>query len=377
MACDARLDDWLTLEAIIETARTEMNDQFHGIPYLLIGDMNARHPLWDPWCQHPNTGGNRINSILLTQHDWHLLNNHLQTPTPTHYAKAPPYSTSIIDLALTNNINLFRKFEIDNANILLSDHRAICVSLTCRSHPLSIPLKHIWRTHDPNVPWDMFQAELIITLQPWRLQWEQLLSHHISVTQSDIDACWFHLRTIIINAATAIIGKKVIRFTSHHWFTINPNIPQLHRKYIRLRRAYDRHRIQHHIIPPHLLLRLRQARKEFDHAMRNAKQKCWEELIQQIDKDHHIMWTAWHRTTPSTFTSLPTFQSSPNIPPVTSPTENLNIMARHFESVSTLPDDPQFDRSMDNTVHQTMQNMQLPQQQVSLPFNMDDMKNGM
>lgn len=231
MSCDARSVDWLTLEATVETARGEMDDHFHDIPYLLIGDMNARHPLWDPWCRQPNTGGNHINSILLTQHDWHLLNNQLHVPTPTHYANAPPYSTSIIDHAVTNNTNFFHQMEIDNASTLLSDHRAIRISLICRSHPLSIPLRHVWRTHDTNVPWDMFQAELTITLQPWRSQWEHLLSHNISVTQQDIDACWTHLRTIITNAASATIGKKVIRSTSQHWFTINPSIPQLHRKY--------------------------------------------------------------------------------------------------------------------------------------------------
>ena len=267
-----------------------------------------------------------------------------------HFSTSPPHTTSIIDLAITNNVNLFHHFSVDTGNTLLSDHRAIIVSLTSRSHPTTIPLRYVWRTHDHDVPWILFQQQLTILLQTWRDRWEHMISHNQQVEQSDIDECWSQLHDIIKHAAHKTIKKKAIRHTSQHWFTIDPLIPSLHQTYIRLRRARDRMGPKSRTIPTHLNNRYRDARHKFNDAMRCAKQKCWEELVKQVDNNHRIIWTAWHKTTPSASTSLPTFKSNTHGPP-TSPIENLNILARHFQSVSTLPDDQAFNKSQDATVH--------------------------
>ena len=368
MSCHARVSDWMVLESVVESART-MLDATHDVPFLLIGDMNARHPLWDPSCQHhPNTSGTQLYNIVTTQPDWLLLNNQLPAAVPTHYANAPTFTKSVIDLAVTNNLHLFHHFAVDDASTLLSDHRAVCVSLKSRSRPLALPVRHVWRTHNKDVPWSIFQTELSSLLDPWREKWQCLLSHTSLTTQQLIDACWDDLRSIIIGTAQRVIGKKAIRSTSQHWFTLNPDMASLHRKYIQLRRARDRVRHKNRPIPPGLQRLYTRARYAFGSAMRTAKQQCWEELVQQVEKNHHIIWTAWHYLTPAFDKKLPTFASDTTNATPTSPVDNLNIMARHFQSVSTLPDDPLFNHSQDSDVANTVHSLQLPSQSVSLPF---------
>ena len=242
------------------------------------------------------------------------------------------------------------------------------VSLASRTQPTSIPTRYVWRTHDHDVPWILFQQELRELLHTWRQQWEPMLLHTASIAQSDIDICWAQLRDRITHAAHSTIRKKPVRHTSKHWFTINPAIPSLHRQYVQLRRTRDRVRSKGRAVPSQLLSRYRAARHEFCQAMRQAKQQCWEELVQQVDHNHQIIWTAWHRTTPSTSSTLPTFHTDPSTPPPTTTTENLNILARHFQSVSTLPNDPAFNQSQDTNVHNTINSIQTPSQPVALPF---------
>src|SRR6185437_3189344 len=96
-------------------------------------------------------------------------------------------------------------------------------------------------------------------------------------------------------------------------------------------------------------------------AKRAAEDKCWEELVQQVSRNHHVIWTAWHHTLPSSFHPLPTFTSpDPTAQPSQTPVDNLNIVAKHFQSVSTLPDDPAFNKSHDVIVQQTIQSLKLP-----------------
>jgi hypothetical protein len=371
MSSHATAADWINVKCAVDTARTGLTEAM-DIPFLLIGDMNARHPSWDPSCGHDintsNTNGRHLHDTITGDHDWHLLNNDLSVPTPTHHHTSPPFTATIIDLAITNNIGLFNHFHVDDGSTLYSDHRAIIVTVASRSHPTSLPTRYVWRTHDNDVPWMLFQLELTELLQTWRQRWEPMLSHTTPFTQQDADNCWTQLRDMIIHAAHTTIGKKAIRHTSKHWFTINPAIPGLYRTYIHLRRARDRIRGRNRPVPAHLSAQVRTARHTFREAMRTAKQKCWEELIEQVDRNHQIIWTAWHRTTPSTSTPLPTFQPTANTQPPTSPVANLNILAQHFQSVSTLPNDPAFNRSQDDAVHNTVTSAQLPPVHVELPF---------
>ena len=171
-----------------------------------------------------------------------------------------------------------------------------------------------------------------------------------------------------------VVGKKPVSPHHKHWFTIDPAIPTLHHNYIRLRRKQFKLRGKGKPVPDQLYRDYLQARHAFKEAMRAAKDKCWEELVEQVSHNHHVIWTAWHHTTPSTFHPLPAFTSSdPAAPPSQTAIGNLNIIGKHFESVSTLPDDPAFNKSEDQNVKSTLESLHLPSQPVSLPFTLDQL----
>jgi hypothetical protein len=105
--------------------------------------------------------------------------------------------------------------------------------------------------------------------------------------------------------------------------------------------------------------------------MREAKQACWQELVEQVCKDHKIVWTAWHRTVPTSSHALPSFKTADlaHDPPTCTPIENLNIMAAHIQNISTIPRDASFNNTEDNNVQQTIASLHLPSAPVSLPFS--------
>lgn len=84
MSNNAVADDWMKVKCAVDTATTALTDAL-DIPFLLIGDMNARHPSWDPTCDpdynNTSTNGRHLSSIIAREADWHLLNNELPAYT--------------------------------------------------------------------------------------------------------------------------------------------------------------------------------------------------------------------------------------------------------------------------------------------------------
>ena len=188
------------------------------------------------------------------------------------------------DLALCNDFNLVEHFDVLEPDILLSDHAPISVSLHTLSPPssaLTLPKRQIWNTTRDNIPWHLFQSHLSSFLTSWHHKWSPSLSHLTSFSQSDIDTCWSELRDMIITAAHYVIGKKTVSSSSKHWFTIDPSLLALHRTYIKQRRA--RTGRAHNLMPttPYMETQYRRARAAWRHAMRDAKDRCWHELVEQ------------------------------------------------------------------------------------------------
>ena len=135
-------------------------------------------------------------------------------------------------------------------------------------------------------------------------------------------------------------------------------MPSLLQHYNRLKRMRLAKKRDRQPITSQFMQQYSQARTSFRRAMREAKEKCWGELVEQVSHNHQIVWKAWHRTTPSTHHPLSTFTSSvPSDPPILTPTDNLNYAARYFQSVSTLPDNPAFNKSEDDNVKRTIESL--------------------
>jgi hypothetical protein len=188
--------------------------------------MNARHPMWDNnyTPHHSNSTGNRLNSFLSQDNDWHLLNFMMPNLTPTYFPRIPGIEPSVLDMGICNDYNLVESFNVVIDGILLSDHAPIVATLhsTQTSTP---PQRYIWNTSRTDIPWDIFQTYLTTMLQAWRDKWSPYLCHTITFTQHDINTCWDELRQYIIKAGKEVIGKKRVSPRHKHWFTIDPNIP--------------------------------------------------------------------------------------------------------------------------------------------------------
>ena len=212
--------------------------------------------------------------------------------------------------------------------------------------------RYIWNTSKQDIAWDIFQATLVLPLTGWRNKWTPSLTHTIPFTQHDINTCWMEFRGIILDTAMEVVGKKRVSIHHKHWYTIDPNIPSLHRTYIRLLRKVYEHETQQHAYSCTSTTSQLQAQHAFRDAMKSSQGlnvgKNW---YNKYHKDHHVIWTAWHRTIPSTQHPLPPFTSPI---PAASPVDNLNTLAQHFASISTLPDDPAFNKSQDDNVRHTI-----------------------
>ena len=387
ISCTASDTDWNTYIRFIKRTPRHVNPH-HTMPTIIIGDLNAKDPSWDPQHtqQHSNSAGASLSDFLSSHDgdDWHLLNITHQHggSQPTRFSSIPYVHPSVIDLALCNDINTVNTFEtLTSHHMLHSDHAPISITLDIiqpqqqQQQQQTLPTREVWNTSRENIPWDIFQALLSSTLQPWIQKWTPYLNHTITMTQQDIDTCWNELRDIITSIATRVIRKKAVSMHHKHWFTINPALPSLLRRYNQLKRIRDARRRDRIQISHELQQRYSQARTAFRVAVRDAKQECFSELVEQVSKDHRIIWKAWHRTIPSTRTPLPTFTSShPADQPPMDDTENLNHIARYFQSISTIPQDPSFNNTQDDTVKQTVESLHLPSIPVTLPFTQQQLQ---
>ena len=83
----------VTLKCYITWPWARKND----IPLLLLGDLNARHPIWDKNCKAPNKNGTILEDIM----SWH--NVQIQNDQNSTYVHKRGSST--IDLVLTSGIS--------------------------------------------------------------------------------------------------------------------------------------------------------------------------------------------------------------------------------------------------------------------------------
>lgn len=197
---------------------------------------------------------------------------------PTRISPRPNERDTVIDLALCNQFNLVQQFDVNDYDLLVSDHRPLHAQLhTTSAQPNAHPHRPIWRTSRANINWELFQSSLTQHLSLWKEKSSPYMAHDITFAQHSIDMCWYELRHAIIQVAMSVIGKKPVSGYHKHWFTIDPDIPSLHKKYVVLKQWYIYKKRDSPMLP--IIRRdYLHARQQFRTAMRNAKQACWHEL---------------------------------------------------------------------------------------------------
>ena len=92
-------------------------EKHNDILLLLLGDFNARHPIWDKNCKAPNKNG-KILEDLMSQHNFQI-QNMAQNSTYMHKGG---YGT--IDLVLTRGISNF-KCQTKEFDLMNTCHKGI------------------------------------------------------------------------------------------------------------------------------------------------------------------------------------------------------------------------------------------------------------
>ena len=108
--------------------------------------------------------------------DWHLLNLMMPVLVPTRISSRANERDTVIDLGISNDYNLVQMFDVNDHDMLHSDHipihaRLHTTSTTASTSASVTPQRWIWRTSRSDIPWDVFQSNLATLLAPWRDNW--------------------------------------------------------------------------------------------------------------------------------------------------------------------------------------------------------------
>jgi hypothetical protein len=291
-----------------------------GIPFLIGGDFNAKHSLWNNESIASNAMGDKLFNFV-THHNLPILNSiSQQYIEPTHYYSG---GSSVIDLAIVSDTEYFHSFKVlEHGLYCASDHTAIeCVlssSLSQADNQSTSFVHETWRcANTPDSIWkNNYQIILNDSLVTWfnrysnKYKNQQTKSiNYEQYTQEDINNLWEDLSNIILVTAAETVGRKLIKPNHKFWFN-TPHIRNLFIEQRSLRSKYLKlisRSMNRSVIPDHILCirdRYRSKRKEFLQAIRNEKREKWSELIEQlytttengVQKLHkQVQWSIWKR----------------------------------------------------------------------------------
>ena len=163
-------------------------NQLHA-PFMMLGDMNARSPIWDNSTDNTNEKG-LIFEQILTEHPISLLNNY----SPTHYHIQTDTYT-VIDLSMLSSDCLF-DFEYNVSDSLHnSDHYPIIIKLKTNENffPERPNLYNIKKANWP--------------------QFSLLTEMNVNINEiEDVDAAIDVIKDILLNAANESIPMKSTHF---------------------------------------------------------------------------------------------------------------------------------------------------------------------
>jgi len=348
-------------------------------PIIIIGDFNSRHKHWDT---SVNSLGPSVyhNLLLNNNHHFHspflLLNKHFSTsilPAPTR-----PASNSVIDLAFAspNSLPNISSFHVLSDCYLLSDHYPIQINFipvspsSVASVPRSPPHTR-WSIQYAN--WLSFTAYLDKHLPRWFNEYHQFkntIPSSMPHPQLFINTSWNKLRNIIVRGADLAVGTSTIKSTSKHWYTINPKLPMLHKRYRSIRTVYFRRKRQG-VATDALYNNYKIARNKYLQSVYHAKQLCWAELANSVDNKNKVVWSSWRKCNSIGPSPFPSFIHPATKLPPTSHQQSLDNFAYHLLSVSTI-DYSMFNTTMDNIVDTHLQSISTPPTYISpLPFSME------
>lgn len=303
------------------------------LPFFLVSDANAHHPYWGS--SSTSFSGSTLYNFIISK-SLSVLNSIFSFGTPTHS------DSSIIDLAITNNISFISSFSILPLESLSSDHCPIVISLSTLPSTTSSSVDH-GRWALESADWTCYRSCLSLYLKSWFSTYERRLSHiHLgSVPYDSIDShfalstlseAWSQLLSIIIQAAKCSVPKKHLRPFSKHWWS-RDGVQTAYREFSRARCQYRRRKYS-----DSCYLRYLNARRSWRRVVKEAKQADIDEIARHLcaDPSNKLLFSFLRSRDKPKNNPL----SSVTSPSGTIPSSNLeaiNNLAEYFCNLYTCP----------------------------------------
>ena len=169
-------------------------------PLILLGDFNARHPLWDQNTKKPNKNG-KLLADLIDRHNLTIKND--SKKTYTH-----PNGQSTIDLVLTRNIENVT-YNTTKLDLITTLHQGIEVTIK-QEKTLNIQSNIRFKTKDAN--WTLWKQSLSTML-------DEKFKSTSMLEVNDIDNTISLLTETITECATKNLGIVKESIHSKNWWT--------------------------------------------------------------------------------------------------------------------------------------------------------------
>ena len=315
-----------------------------GLPFMLVGDFNLRHPDWLDF----NGGGNPVPpqtlATYLSTSSLTVLNAVLM---PGQYTRPSDRDGStggsIIDLAITNAPHLVVSMDTDFSHSLDSDHYPVTMTMDLK--PQQLPSPEYSR---PRKQWSVrrhverWQRELPLALDAALAHWPQpvlaqpLPSDPLAATiaaQAAIDSAYSSLESTLLSSFELSVGTHQTNNKSKAWFAV-PGV----------RSAYDHmksaRRIWKHSRTPNSMKRRAAALAlaQWKDTVAKAKTVAWAAMCSSIQADPKstLRWTIFKRSRGSERSSLGSFPDGNGTAP-SHLGESLDNLCSHFVASSIPP----------------------------------------
>jgi hypothetical protein len=292
-------------------------------PFIIIGDMNAKHDNWNHVTQSNNIGDQLKQFIH--QYSLLLLNNEYCKYEPTMLL-----TQSTIDLAITIDDHIVGDMKVIT-NDMISDHYPIQITLASSTNitqPATIHQPHMkWDTHpkfkstkphemkaEMDLKWQPFTEQLNICLGPLQIEWKRkydqlihqhhiLLQHELQtpddtvINQNVINELWLQLSEIIKLTCKTTIGEKKVDNKYKHWFT-DPRIQTMLKQLRKSKRTYFKHRTNKN------KFQLFKTKQQWYELEAEVRKENFTKFCSTLNKNKKIHWNTWNRNKPTTFTPL-------------------------------------------------------------------------
>lgn len=287
----------------IESIRAVEKD-YPLTPYLIVGDLNLHHPLWDSRVRSENNHNSAARTLarLLNSDDVTLLNNVFtpDQPTRTETGSKP----SVIDLAFTNSAHLVSHMTMIHATHLVSDHKPLTITF-CPPRSSTAPKQpphETWSVNDSTETWKANLPtaidEKLRKITPTLQRLLEIPTSHQNA-QHTIEDVYQTFEDTLVDTLHTVVGTHTVKHTQNGWFN-HPEVQRLYNELIRSRKIANLHNSSTY---HHHQRRLKRALKTLIRKIRGDQWKTLCDMLSSTDK-RHAQWTLLKRTTPTTYTPL-------------------------------------------------------------------------